>query len=625
MAGRAARPVETDQAAPAFRPIQPLPDLRRFAEQLKLELAAGCRGVDAGAERAALLAEIDRFTSSHGRALHQTLADRQARSGGRHLADLYRRQYLTARGSIPLDPISQAPAVLYRLPANLRDAPPAVRAAVLIHSAAGQWLDHRACCARPAGRPFDCPTSECAVFGLYRQIDTPADRLVRKRDPTYVAVVYRGRVGFVRAVLDAGTVIGTPSIGRAIDAFIREHERFADTSPFVHTALAKEEALALRAMMAPSLQQTLMRRCQEALAVVEIDDRVSPHAPPSTLLLRTQFGDGGNRWFGNANLVLFASDHFGIVVDHALIDGSDASEIGRAIHERAAAHPRRLRAWRQETDPSGLLSGEHPAGSGMADRRCRAAIRRYRSACSGYRASMLRLDLKEADPSQTALPAVISAQLGYLRQHGRLVEAYLPVSMKHYRFGRVAGVRAAFPETLLLADAMRNHSADAAAELLQANLLRWKALIASTRLDGGIVRHLANLARLATELAIDVPLFAHARIRHRFRYPGITTTALRSNPALMAASFPVADGVWGLLTIVDQEEARVTVITPDDQADHAAAAIARVFGLLRTCAADHLRETAFRHSTSKMPPRNASHVGAGRWSQANRTIGRCTR
>jgi hypothetical protein len=614
-----------DQAAPALRPIQPLPDLLGFAEQLKLELAAGCRGVDAGAERAALLAEIDRFASSHGRALHQTLAERQARSGGRHLADLYRRQYLTARGSIPLDPISQAPAVLYRLPANLLHAPLVVRAAVLIHSLAGQWLDHRAGCAWRTERPFDCPTAACTGFGLYRQIDTPSDRLVRKHDPTHVAVVYRGRVGFVRAVSDAGTVIGTPAIGAAIDAFIREHERFADTSPFVHTTLAKGEALALRATMAPSSHQTMMRRCQEALAVVEIDDRVSPHAAPSALLLRTQFGDGGNRWFGNLNLVLFASDHFGFVVDHALIDGSDAVEIGRAIRERAAAHPSRLPARRPETDPRGLLSGEHLVGCGMTHQQCRAAIRRYRSACSRHRASMLRLDLKEADPSQTALLAVISAQLGYLRQHGRLAEAYLPVSMKHYRFGRVAGVRAAFSETLLLADAVQNHRADAAAQLLQANLQRWKALIASTRLDGGMDRHLANLARLASELAIDVPLFAHARIRDRFRYPEITTTALRSDPALMALSFPVLDGVWGVSTIIDHEEARVTVITPDDRADHAAAAIARVFGLLRTYAADHLRETAFRHSTSGMPPRSASQVGAGRWSQANRTMGRCTR
>jgi hypothetical protein len=124
MASQAAQPVGPSPLEPGFEPVQSPPDLQHFATQLKSRLAHD--------DGTSLDDQIDAFVGSHGAALHAILAARQQDTGDRHLIDLYRQGYLAARGSIPLDPISQAPGGICQLPDNLALAPLALRAAALI-------------------------------------------------------------------------------------------------------------------------------------------------------------------------------------------------------------------------------------------------------------------------------------------------------------------------------------------------------------------------------------------------------------------------------------------------------------------------------------------------------------
>lgn len=571
MASQAAQPVRPSPLEPGFEPVQPLPDLQRFATQLKSSLAHH--------DDTTLHDQIDAFVGSHGAALHAMLAERQQDAGGRHLADLYRQGYLAARGSIPLDPISQAPGGICQLPDNLARAPLTLRAAALIHGLACQWLEHRAQCDWILARPFDCPTLECTSFGLFRRIDAPIDSLKRKPDAAHAAVVYRGHVGFVR-LSDSRGAIEPTAIAAAIDLFIRRHQAFPSSHPLVVTALDKPQAVALRAELERSAGDAeVMRRTEQALVVIEIDDRAPRDATRAELLRRTQFGNGRNRWFGNFNLVVFWAHHFGTVFDHALLDGDGIIAAAQALCRRVTG--RGLDA-RRDADAAALLSGAE-LGSSSIHEACAKPIEQYRSRVRAYSFGTLDLDLSAIDRRHGALLFLICFQLAHLHRHGRLVDAYLPVSMNHYRFGRVAGARARFAEVSALAGALQRGGA--VTPSLEACLRRWRDLVASTKLDGGVDRHLTHLATLASELAVEVPLFRHPRVRERLRYPEITTAILRSERAVIDFTFPVSGSCWGLSAVIAPDQARIVAITATGDAGDVAGEIARTFARLRPHAA----------------------------------------
>jgi carnitine O-acetyltransferase len=406
------------------------------------------------------------------------------------------------------------------------------------------------------------------LFGRTRIPCVDSDMPHQAQDPKHI-VVNRRNVFYSLTLLNGEVLPTIAEIASQID-WILEHTPTGDHTLGALTTLNRDHWAKLRYRLAAydSKNKSSLKMLDNAFFVVCLDETFPLHLSATTK--NAVYGDGRNRWFDKPLQLIFTPDNqLALNIEHSGLDGypvirffTDANQYYQQLDDESAV-PSQVAVKSpvplQWNLPEEILETIQPAAENVEH-----LIAQHETRVLEFK-EFGRLLIVQQQLQADAL-VQLSLQLTYFRLYGKMASVYESVSMGHFRYGRVEGIRSVTVESLRLIKTLTDNipNNNRWQTLKQANDSH-VSLLANAMNGAGCDRHLLALHSLARQHGVIPDIFRDKVYTEVFSQSILSTTSLPLD-CLISFHPTVTDG-YGIFYSIKPDRIIFTITSQQQQID----------------------------------------------------------